>query len=83
MFTPYKIISDIKPKMLSYLENDFWNYNYDITEKVCSIALIFIMFYSGFCTKWKVAKSVAKESILLSTLGVFGTAFLVFLFIID
>lgn len=54
--------------------------NYDITEKVCSIALIFIMFYSGFCTKWKVAKSVAKESILLSTLGVFGTAFLVFLF---
>ena len=53
---------------------------YDITEKVCSIALIFIMFYSGFCSKWKVAKSVAKESILLSTLGVFGTAFLVFLF---
>lgn len=54
--------------------------NYDITEKVCSIALIFIMFYSGFCTKWKMAKSVAKESILLSTVGVFGTAFLVFLF---
>lgn len=36
MFTPYKIISDIKPKMLSYLENDFWNYNYDITEKTVS-----------------------------------------------
>ena len=36
MFTPYKIISDIKPKTLSYLENDFWNYNYDITEKTVS-----------------------------------------------
>ena len=54
--------------------------NYAITEKICSIALIFIMFYSGFGTKWNAAKPIAKEAITLSTVGVALTALLVFLF---
>lgn len=48
--------------------------NYDFAEKVCSAALIFIMFYGGFNTKWKTAKSVAARAILLSTAGVLVTA---------
>jgi len=54
--------------------------NYELTEKICSIALIFIMFYGGFCTNWKAAKPFALKAILLSTLGVFITAMLTGLF---
>lgn len=50
--------------------------NYGLTEKICSMALVFIMFYGGFGTKWSTAKPVAAQSILLSTAGVFVTAFL-------
>ncbi|RUR30053.1 potassium/proton antiporter, partial [Clostridium perfringens] len=45
-----------------------------------SIALVFIMFYGGFCTEWKKARSVAIPSIMLSTLGVIITAGLTGLF---
>ena len=48
--------------------------DYLITDKICSIALCFIMFYGGFNTKWKAAKPVAVKAILLSTLGVAFTA---------
>lgn len=48
--------------------------DFQLAENVCSIALIFIMFYGGFNTKWKAAKSVAGKSILLSTAGVVITA---------
>lgn len=48
--------------------------DFKFAESVCSIALIFIMFYGGFNTKWQAAKSVAGKSILLSTLGVVITA---------
>lgn len=57
------------------LKIDFDNYTF--AENVCSIALIFIMFYGGFGTRWKTAKPVAVKSILLSTLGVVATAFCV------
>ena len=43
-------------------------------ETMCSIALIFIMFYGGFGTRWKSAKPVALEAGLLATVGVFITA---------
>ena len=43
-------------------------------EQLCTVALIFIMFYGGFGTNWKSAKSVALESGLLSTVGVALTA---------
>ena len=41
---------------------------------ICTIALIFIMFYGGFGTNWKAAKPVALESGLLATVGVALTA---------
>ncbi|MGO5053146.1 potassium/proton antiporter [Lachnospiraceae bacterium LCP25S3_G4] len=48
--------------------------NYALSEKICSFALIFIMFYGGFGTNWKSAKPIVMESVLLSTLGVILTA---------
>ena len=48
--------------------------NYEFVEKICSAALIFIMFYGGFGTNWNEAKPVAAKAILLSTLGVILTA---------
>jgi len=54
--------------------------NYAFAEQICSIALIFIMFYGGFGTNWNEAKPVAKKSIMLSTVGVLMTAGLTGLF---
>ena len=51
--------------------------NYEFAEQICSVALIFIMFYGGFGTNWKHAKPVAVQAGLLSTLGVVLTAGLV------
>ena len=48
--------------------------DYQLTNKIAIIALIFIMFFGGFGTNWKMAKPVAKPSILLSTLGVIFTS---------
>lgn len=48
--------------------------NFVAAENVCSIALVFIMFYGGFNTKWSVAKPVATKAIALSTAGVLLTA---------
>jgi cell volume regulation protein A len=48
--------------------------NYKIAESICSIALIFIIFYGGFGTNLGAAKPVAVHSVLLSTLGVVLTA---------
>lgn len=54
--------------------------NYHLTEQVCTITLIFIIFYGGFGTNWKMAKSVLKPALLLSTLGVILTAVITGLF---
>lgn len=48
--------------------------NFSFAETICSVSLIFIMFYGGFGTNWKKAKKVAVKSVLLSTLGVILTA---------
>ena len=48
--------------------------DYELSSKVCTIALIFIMFYGGFGTNWEMAKPVVMPSILMSTLGVVFTA---------
>lgn len=48
--------------------------NYKFAEQICSIALIFIMFYGGFGTKWSKAKPIAVKAILLSFMGVLFTA---------
>lgn len=54
--------------------------NFDIAEKICSVALIFIMFYGGFGTKWSEAKPIAVKAVLLSTIGVLLTALITGLF---
>lgn len=48
--------------------------NFAAAENICSIALIFIMFYGGFNTKWQDDKSIAVKAITLSTMGVVLTA---------
>ena len=48
--------------------------DFGFAEQVCSVALIFIMFYGGFGTNWTQAKPVAVEAALLSTVGVALTA---------
>ena len=50
--------------------------NYSFAEQICSIALIFIMFYGGFGTNWERARAVAVKAVLLSTIGVIITCFL-------
>lgn len=51
-----------------------------LSEQICTIALIFIMFYGGFGTSWKHARPVALKAVLLSSLGVVLTAVLTGLF---
>lgn len=47
---------------------------------VSTIALIFIMFYGGFGTRWKSARPVVVEAGLLATIGVALTALFVGMF---
>ena len=54
--------------------------NYGLAQNICSFALIFIMFYGGFGTNWKVARPVAAVSIILSSAGTIATAALVGVF---
>lgn len=51
-------------------------YNFSMADNICSTALIFIMFYGGFGTKWSEIKKITVEAALLSSLGVFLTALL-------
>ena len=48
--------------------------NYHILQQLSTIALVFIIFYGGFSTKWSTAKPVVKQATLLSTFGVIITA---------
>ena len=48
--------------------------DFKMAENVCSLALVFIMFYGGFNTKWSAARTVAAKAITLSTVGVVLTA---------
>lgn len=57
-----------------YLDNQIF------AKEVCSVALLFIMFYGGFGTRWDSAKPVWKESVLLASAGVIVTAALTGLF---
>ena len=54
--------------------------NYDFANQICTVALIFIMFYGGAGTKWSQAKPVAVKAIVLSSVGTILTAGFVGLF---
>ena len=60
--------------------DDFASVRGSVVEDVSTVALIFIMFYGGFGTRWKSAKPIALEAGLLATLGVALTALFVGLF---
>ncbi|MDR2197591.1 MAG: potassium/proton antiporter [Coriobacteriales bacterium] len=55
--------------------------NYESVESICSVALVFIIFYGGFGTNWRTARPVIFESVLYSTAGVLVTAGVVMLFV--
>ncbi len=54
--------------------------DYEFSEGFATVALMVIMFYGGFGTRWKMAKPVAREAIVLSSLGVVATALITGLF---
>ena len=54
--------------------------DYDFAKEICTVALIFIMFYGGFGTRWDAAKPIVREATLLASLGVMVTAGLTGLF---
>lgn len=55
--------------------------NYELSEMICSVCLVFIMFYGGFGTSFKAAKPVLKRSILLASIGVISTAVITGVFV--
>ncbi len=48
--------------------------SFETAETICTIALIFIIFYGGFGTRWTEAKPVALKSGILASLGTVITA---------
>lgn len=54
--------------------------DFKFADHFAKVALMVIMFYGGFGTKWKMAKPVATEAIILSSLGVVMTALITGLF---
>ena len=54
--------------------------DFGFAETICSIALIFIMFYGGFGTRWKTAKPAALKALVMSAFGTIFTALFTGLF---
>lgn len=54
--------------------------DFEFADNFATLSLMVIMFYGGFGTNWKMAKPVAKEAIVLSSLGVVATALVTGLF---
>lgn len=54
--------------------------DYDLTSKLCSIGLLFIIFYGGFCTKKPENKDVTAQAVILSSFGTVLTAAICTLF---
>lgn len=70
--------------MLLGISFNFFGVNftdYEFSNQVASLALMFIIFYGGFGTKWKMSQPVAKESIILSFVGTILTALITGYFI--
>ncbi|CAM3154304.1 potassium/proton antiporter [Streptobacillus ratti] len=60
-------------------ENGIFKINFsdfELSKDICSLALVFIIFFGGFNTKLSMARPVLKKSLILSSLGVLFTAFL-------
>ena len=48
--------------------------DFQFTHNVCTCALIFIMFYGGFGTRWSAVRHIVTEAGLLASVGVIITA---------
>jgi len=55
--------------------------DFELANKVCLIALIFVMFYGGFGTSWRAAKPVAVKALILASFGVLFTALITGIFV--
>ncbi len=44
--------------------------DYELSEFICTVALIFIMFYGGFGTNWNQARPVVFKASILASLGI-------------
>ncbi len=44
--------------------------DYALSEFICTVALIFIMFYGGFGTNWNQARPIVAKAAVLSSLGI-------------
>ncbi len=55
--------------------------NAETAQSIGLVALVFILFSGGLETKWSAVKDVAKEAVIISTIGVLVTALLVGLFL--
>jgi len=51
--------------------------NVELAQHIGTLALIFILFAGGLDTAWKAIKPILKQGIVLATVGVFLTAFVV------
>ena len=54
--------------------------DFNFTGQLCSLGLVFIMFYGGYGTNWKMAKPIVVPASLMASLGVLLTAILTGLF---
>ncbi len=57
-------------------ENGFLHISFDdyrLSEFICTVSLIFIMFYGGFGTNWLQAKPIVSKASLLASIGVLLT----------
>lgn len=54
--------------------------NYELTSKLCSVGLLLIIFYGGFCTKKPDDKKTGIVAAVLSSFATFITAFLTAVF---
>lgn len=54
--------------------------DHTFAKDVCTVALIFIMFYGGFGTRWEAVRPIMREAGLLASAGVVVTAGLTGLF---
>lgn len=64
--------------LFKYLGLEFNNFS--LADHIANIALMIIMFYGGFGTKWSMTKPVAAPAITLATLGVVITSLVTGLF---
>lgn len=54
--------------------------NFRLAEIICTVALIFIMFYGGFGTNWELIRPIFKRAAIMASLGTVLTALFVGIF---